>query len=151
MYNDTIAQFEEMAETMMPAIFDPKKRQWIRDEEDRRYAAYELPSPLPLDILSQMLLMERNGIRRLYLAVPSEGTTYKHSLCAYVRPYDMDMIKLNAITGSDGKCEEIFVTFYSSLEDMRADLMAEVRRIEKEGFAKFERLTDKEILCDFII
>lgn len=151
MYSNKINQFEEIAETMMPALFDPSKRQWTQDEDDRQFASYLLPNPLALDVLSQLLLLERNGIRQLYLAIPSEGTTYQHRLCAYVRPYDMDMIKFNAVTGSDGLCSEIFVTFYSSLEDMRADLIAEVRRVENEGFARVERLSDTEIICDFII
>jgi hypothetical protein len=59
------------------------------------------------------------------------------------------MFKLNTITDSDGNCDTVYITFYESLEEMYADLLGDIERLNhKSGYRQLRKLND--FLSDFV-
>lgn len=132
--------------------FDFLRRNLYQGAEDYGETAvleFELPKPMPIDELLDLIEDEHIDTIILYHVQPSVATIMGQRACAYANPSFGHMYKFNAVSNDDGKVSTLYVTLYECMITMGMELRDELKEQTSNSRVLYAR-EEAELLRDFM-
>ena len=145
---ETIYKFEIAMSLMAPGIIDTKAVEENVLYDDKAVVRYRLHRPFTIqEIIDRLEEIDR--MMMLYYLVPRKESQIGRCCSFYSDNKHGPMFRIDFYTERDGKCHDITVIFFISLEYMYQDIIREHGRIQLHGRSEYLR-PERTVIADFM-
>lgn len=146
--DETIYKFELTMSLMTSGIIDRDKVKESAVYDDKAIVRYGLSKPLSIQEIIDML-DDNDNVVMLYNFIQRKDSQVGRSCSYYSDSRRGPMYRIDFYTERDGKCHNITVIFFTSLEYMYQDIIREHGRIQLHGKLEYLR-PERKVIADFM-
>ena len=145
---ETIHKFEINMSLVAPGIINTDGIEENALYDDRAVVRYQLQRPMEIgEIIDRLDNIDR--LVMLYYFIQRRDSQIGRSCSYYSDNKHGPMYRIDFYTERDGKCHNITVIFFTSLEYMYQDIIREHGRIQLHGRMEYLR-QERKVIADFM-